>query len=253
MVHAAKGEYRRIPATPAALPLINALGSRRGRARRQPVQVVRRRRHHERARPPAHHVAGRRHAAHRHRRGHADAALPLRFASFGASPRVRRRQPRAAGRASRAPRWERGPAGGGSLRVVTSNLRAGYLRKNGVPYSERATVSEHFDLAPLPDGGQLLLVTTDRRGSGVSERAVRREPALQEGARRLQVGSHTMLIDLVAPSAAALRRCCWSCCSALRVARRRRQFDLRSRLVGAARRPRTCRTTRCRWTTSGWR
>ena len=60
-------------------------------------------------------------------------------------------------------RWERvaaGPDGGGSLRVVTSNLRAGYLRKNGVPYSERATVTEHFDVAPLPDGGKLLLVTT---------------------------------------------------------------------------------------------
>jgi hypothetical protein len=49
---------------------------------------------------------------------------------------------------------------GGSLRVVTANMRAGYLRKNGVPYSERATMSEHFDLAPLPDGGELLLVTT---------------------------------------------------------------------------------------------
>ena len=58
-------------------------------------------------------------------------------------------------------RWEQvaAPEKGGSLRVVTSNLRAGYLRKNGVPYSERATVSEHFDISPLPDGGQLLLVT----------------------------------------------------------------------------------------------
>ena len=49
---------------------------------------------------------------------------------------------------------------GGSLRVVTSNLRAGYLRKNGVPYSERATVTEHFDVAPLAGDGRLLLVTT---------------------------------------------------------------------------------------------
>jgi len=55
--------------------------------------------------------------------------------------------------------WE--PAtGGGSLRVVTSNLRAGYLRKNGVPYSERATMTEHFDVAPLAGDGKLLLVTT---------------------------------------------------------------------------------------------
>ena len=40
-------------------------------------------------------------------------------------------------------------------------MRPGYLRKNGVPYSERATVSEHFDITSLPDGGgELLLVTT---------------------------------------------------------------------------------------------
>ncbi|HEY9461677.1 MAG TPA: hypothetical protein VIR54_01245, partial [Vicinamibacterales bacterium] len=49
---------------------------------------------------------------------------------------------------------------GGSLRVVTTNMLSGYLRKNGVPYSERATVTEHFDVSPLPDGGALLLVTS---------------------------------------------------------------------------------------------
>ncbi len=68
-------------------------------------------------------------------------------------------------------RWERSGAGGGgnpagpptrsgSLNVVTTNMRAGYLRKNGVPYSENARVTEHFDVAPYPGGGQLLVVTT---------------------------------------------------------------------------------------------
>jgi hypothetical protein len=47
-----------------------------------------------------------------------------------------------------------------SLKVATTNLRAGYLRKNGVPYSENAAVTEYFDIAPLPSGGQVLLVTT---------------------------------------------------------------------------------------------
>jgi hypothetical protein len=65
-------------------------------------------------------------------------------------------------------RWERpargrGPAPAapmnGSLKVVTTNMRAGYLRKNGVPYGENAILSEHFDVALLPTGGQLLLVT----------------------------------------------------------------------------------------------
>lgn len=49
---------------------------------------------------------------------------------------------------------------GSALKVATTNLRSGYLRKNGVPYSENAAVTEYFDLAPLPNGGQVLLVTT---------------------------------------------------------------------------------------------
>lgn len=52
--------------------------------------------------------------------------------------------------------WEK-PA---SLKVITTNLRSGYLRKNGVPYSENAVVTEYFDLAPIPKGGQVLLATT---------------------------------------------------------------------------------------------
>jgi hypothetical protein len=47
-----------------------------------------------------------------------------------------------------------------SLKVVTTNLRPGYLRKNGVPYSGNAVMTEYFDVAPLPNGGQVLLVTT---------------------------------------------------------------------------------------------
>jgi glyoxylase-like metal-dependent hydrolase (beta-lactamase superfamily II) len=53
------------------------LGSGRGRASGQPVQVLRSGRHHERAGSPPHHLAGCRHAAHRHRRGHADAPFPF--------------------------------------------------------------------------------------------------------------------------------------------------------------------------------
>jgi len=53
-----------------------------------------------------------------------------------------------------------------SLTVTTDHLRAGYLRRNGVPYSADAVVTEYFEMAPYPSGGQLLIVTTvveDRR------------------------------------------------------------------------------------------
>ena len=48
----------------------------------------------------------------------------------------------------------------GALRVVTTNLKAGYLRKNGVPYSEGATVTEYFDVVRPRSGGELLVVTS---------------------------------------------------------------------------------------------
>jgi hypothetical protein len=49
---------------------------------------------------------------------------------------------------------------GGSLRVVTTNLRAGYLRKNGVPYGENAVMTEYWDLYKRPNGEEWLTITT---------------------------------------------------------------------------------------------
>jgi hypothetical protein len=48
----------------------------------------------------------------------------------------------------------------GNLKVVTSNLRPGYVRKNGAPYSNKAVVTEYFDLHAMPNGDQWLTVTT---------------------------------------------------------------------------------------------
>ncbi|MBZ5578218.1 MAG: hypothetical protein LAP40_16775 [Acidobacteriia bacterium] len=52
------------------------------------------------------------------------------------------------------------PPQGGSLKAVTTHMRAGYLRKNGVPYSEKATVTEYLDRTMEPDGNSYLIVTT---------------------------------------------------------------------------------------------
>ncbi len=164
MVTPAKGEYRRIPVSPAAVPLINgwdpAVDERAGNQCKSygTGNIMS--------------VPGRLHVTWQDAdtlRIDTDAGTQTRLLRFrlreasagqvsarAAAPGARTWQ----GESSAS--WERaaGPGGGGGLRVVTSNLRAGYLRKNGVPYSERATVSEQFDLAPLPEGGQLLLVTT---------------------------------------------------------------------------------------------
>jgi hypothetical protein len=53
------------------------------------------------------------------------------------------------------------PSRGGSLFVTTTNFRDGYLRKNGVPYSANATITEYFDkVGPEPNGDVILLVRT---------------------------------------------------------------------------------------------
>jgi len=53
-----------------------------------------------------------------------------------------------------------GPATGGSLKVVTTGIRPGYLRKNGYPYSDKTTVTEYYDRTNESNGDSWLVVTT---------------------------------------------------------------------------------------------
>jgi hypothetical protein len=114
-----------------------------------------------------------------------DSGMQTRLFHFNSSPPP-------AGRADVARLFQRAVAKTGVAEGSTTNLRSGYLRKNGVPYSENAAVTEYFDIAPLPGGGQVLLVTSDRRRSAVSAAAVYHEFAIQEGGRRFEMGSNAM-------------------------------------------------------------
>ena len=60
---------------------------------------------------------------------------------------------RGVGPSGRAQRW-------GGLKVITTNMLAGWLRPNGVPYSESATVTEHFTRFTHPVAGDWFVVTT---------------------------------------------------------------------------------------------
>ncbi len=53
------------------------------------------------------------------------------------------------------------PAPGGSLRVITTKMKPGYLRKNGVPYGAATVMNEYFDRFDIPGGDSLLLITTE--------------------------------------------------------------------------------------------
>ena len=63
--------------------------------------------------------------------------------------------------------WVMGAGGGrgrgaprhGSIKSVTTQLRPGYLRKNGVPYGDRAVFTEYWDLHVETNGDQYLVDT----------------------------------------------------------------------------------------------
>ena len=63
------------------------------------------------------------------------------------------------GRLSDVPDRSRASLQWGALKVVTSGMRAGYLRKNGVPYSANTVFTEYWDLVPGPASSQWLVVT----------------------------------------------------------------------------------------------
>jgi hypothetical protein len=165
MVTPAKGEYRRIPASPAALPIIKAWDPAADERAGDQCKSY--------GAGAIMSVPGRLHITWQDGntlRIDTDAGRQTRLLRFtdrtssgdrGVSAKPPSSAP-ATWQGESTARWERmaPPDAGGSLDVVTSHMRGGYLRKNGVPYSDRAAVSEHFDVAPLPDGGQLLLVMT---------------------------------------------------------------------------------------------
>ena len=95
-----------------------------------------------------------------------DAGKQIRMFHFGAKP--------AAGEAASwqgysmanwdglhpVPRGGGTPTPGGSLKVVTTDMKPGYLRKNGVPYSGNTVLTEYYDRTDEANGDAWLIITT---------------------------------------------------------------------------------------------
>jgi hypothetical protein len=95
----------------------------------------------------------------------ADAGTQTRLFHFGATPP---KDIDASWQGYSVAQWEYAAASGGlgsartgDLKVVTTNLKSGYLRKNGVPYSASAVLNEYYDLHAAPNGDTWLVVTTE--------------------------------------------------------------------------------------------
>ena len=69
--------------------------------------------------------------------------------------------------------------------MTTSHLKAGYLRKNGVPYSENASLMEYYDLVKERNGDQLMVVTIV-----VTDPMYLREPFIISSHFKKQDGRH---------------------------------------------------------------
>jgi hypothetical protein len=64
--------------------------------------------------------------------------------------------------------WEPASAGrgqprSGDLKVTTTHMLAGYLRRNGIPYSANAVLTEYYDRIQAPNGDDWLVVMTEVR------------------------------------------------------------------------------------------
>jgi hypothetical protein len=97
-----------------------------------------------------------------------DAGTQTRLLHFGNAPAAAERtwqgrstaewvSPPPAGRGQGA-----GPEGPrtGYLKVTTTDMRPGYLRKNGVPYSGNAALTEYWNVHREPNGDEWLVVTS---------------------------------------------------------------------------------------------
>ena len=99
-----------------------------------------------------------------------DYGMQTRLMKFGTPPTAPAAAPAAAGARSwqgtSTAQWVnagggrgRGAQRFGSMKSVTTNLRPGYLRKNGVPYSADTVFTEYWDLMKEDNGDQYLVDT----------------------------------------------------------------------------------------------
>jgi hypothetical protein len=161
MVTPAKGDYQAVPMTPEAVKVADAWNPEADTAAGNQCKSY--------GAPAIMRAPGRVHITwddDKTLKLEADAGTQTRVFRFGTWTQASKGEPSWQG--TSAAQWEMQNAGRGagpnaprrgSLKVVTTNLKSGYLRKNGVPYSEDATLTEYFDVVRTRGGDTLLMVT----------------------------------------------------------------------------------------------
>jgi len=153
MVTPAKGDYQGVPMTPAARKIADGWDPAKEAASGDPCKAY--------GAPALLRVPGRLHITWQDDttlKLETDAGQQTRLFHFGTWTPPR--GPRTLQGDSVA-EWEGGGRGAtdGSMKVTTTHLKPGFLRKNGVPYGENASVTEYYEVVTQPDGTPLLVVT----------------------------------------------------------------------------------------------
>ncbi len=168
MVTPAKGDFASVPMTPAAVSVANKWDPKADEQAGEQCRSY--------GAPAIMRVPGRLHitwADDKTLQMETDAGMQKRLFRFGAAPPQAAEEPSWQG--TSAASWQLptslitlmlgielpnpNPANG-TLKVVTKNLRPGYLRKNGIPYSENAVLTEYFNIVKDPNGTSWLALTS---------------------------------------------------------------------------------------------
>ena len=88
-----------------------------------------------------------------------EAGTQTRVFHFGAAPAAS--EPSWQGYSAAQWQYTVNPPRTGELKVETSRLRPGYLRKNGVPYSANATITEYYHRMTAPNGDVWLTIVSE--------------------------------------------------------------------------------------------
>ena len=191
MVMPAKGDYQGVPLTPAARKIADSWDPAKEAASGEPCKAY--------GAPAILRVPGRLHITWQDDQTlklETDAGQQTRLFHFGAwkspgGPRTLQ--------GDSVAEWEGGGRGAtdGSMKVTTTNLKAGFLRKNGVPYGENASLTE--DLRSRRAARRIAAARGHHRDdrSGQPARPVRDQLAVQEGIEQCEVEAVALLGDVV--------------------------------------------------------
>lgn len=154
MVTPRKGNYLRVPLTPAAREIADAWDPARDEAAGEQCRGY--------GAPAVTRLPGRLRITwqdDRTMKAELEAGNQIRLFHFGAAPPPS--EPSWQGRSVAEWQYTVRPPRSGELKVVTDRLRPGYLRKNGVPYGASTSMTEYYHRVTAPNGDIWLTIVTE--------------------------------------------------------------------------------------------